>query len=100
MIPWWHDLTFSFFLGRPDHGYVLDVRQVFVPGAEDASAERTKAAAAAVKRFKGQVEAMYATLGPHDLVMVANFPGANEAMQASMALMKLTGIGALPLRPP
>ncbi len=59
---------------------------------KDASAERTKAAAAAVKRFKGQVEAMYATLGPHDLVMVANFPGANEAMQASMALMKLTGI--------
>jgi uncharacterized protein with GYD domain len=59
---------------------------------QDASAERTKVALATIKRFKGQVEAMYATLGPNDLVMVADFPGANEAMQASMALTKLTGI--------
>ncbi len=36
---------------------------------------------------------MYATLGPNDLVMVVSFPGTHEAMQASIALMKLTGIG-------
>ena len=46
-----------------------------------------------IKQFKGQVEAMYATLGPNDLVVVANFPGTQEAMQASIALTKLTGIG-------
>jgi uncharacterized protein with GYD domain len=60
---------------------------------KDASAERTKEALNAIKQFKGQVEAMYATLGPNDLVIVANFPGANEAMQASIALTKLTAIG-------
>ena len=38
------------------------------------------------------MEAMYATLGPNDLVMVADFPGTSEAMKASIALMKLTGI--------
>ena len=36
---------------------------------------------------------MYATLGPNDLVVVADFPGTAEAMQASIALTKLTGIG-------
>ena len=58
-----------------------------------ASPERTKEALDVVKQFKGQVEAMYATLGPNDLVVVANFPGTDEAMQASIALTRLTGIG-------
>lgn len=57
-----------------------------------ASAERTKEALDTIKQFKGRVEAMYATLGPNDLVMVADFPDAAEAMKASIALMKLTGI--------
>lgn len=60
---------------------------------KSASANRTKEALGVVKRFKGQVEAMYATLGPNDLVVVASFPGTQEAMQASIALAKLTGIG-------
>ena len=34
-----------------------------------------------------------ATLGKIDLVVVTEFPGDTEAMQASMALTKLTGIG-------
>ena len=59
----------------------------------DAGSERTKEAVGLVKRFGGQVEALYATLGPNDLVVVASLPGANEAMQASIALTKLTGIG-------
>ncbi len=58
-----------------------------------AGAARTKKALGAVKKFQGQVEAMYATLGPNDLVVVASFPGTAEAMQASIALAKLTGIG-------
>ena len=57
-----------------------------------ASAERTKEAMDTIQRFQGRVEAMYATLGPNDLVMVAEFPDATEAMKASIALMKLTGV--------
>jgi uncharacterized protein with GYD domain len=58
-----------------------------------ASGERTKEAVDVVSQFKGKVEAMYATLGCNDLVVVADFPGTNEAMQASISLTKLTGIG-------
>ena len=58
-----------------------------------ANSERTKQALDAVKQYQGRVEAMYATLGPNDLVVVADFPGTKEAMQASLALAKLTGIG-------
>jgi uncharacterized protein with GYD domain len=58
-----------------------------------ASHSRTKEALDLVKQFQGHVEAMYATLGPNDLVVVATFPGTPEAMQASIALTKLTGIG-------
>ncbi len=57
-----------------------------------ASAERTKEATDLIQQFQGRVEAMYATLGPNDLVMVAEFPDATDAMKASIALMKLTGI--------
>ena len=53
---------------------------------KEAGPERTKEALDVIKQFKGQVEAMYATLGPNDLVVVANFPGTHEAMQASIAL--------------
>jgi uncharacterized protein with GYD domain len=55
--------------------------------------ERTQEALEVVKKFKGRVDAMYAALGPNDLVVVADFPGTREAMQASIALTKLTGIG-------
>jgi len=58
-----------------------------------ASAARTKKALSVIKRFKGKVVSMYATLGKIDLVVVTEFPGDTEAMQASMALTKLTGIG-------
>ena len=58
-----------------------------------ASAARTKKAMGVVKKFQGQVETMYATLGPHDLVVIASFPDTAKAMQASIALTKLTGIG-------
>ncbi len=60
---------------------------------QDASPERTKKAVKLVKQFKGRIEKMYATLGAHDLLVVADFPGTEEAMQASIALTKLTGIG-------
>jgi len=57
------------------------------------SAQRTNAAVGLIQRYGGKVQSMYAVLGAHDLVIVATFPGVEEAMQASVALGRLTGIG-------
>ena len=35
---------------------------------------------------------MYALLGEKDLVIILTFPGVEEAMKASVALSKLTGV--------
>jgi uncharacterized protein with GYD domain len=59
----------------------------------DLSAKRTKEALTLVKQHKGEVQLMYATLGQNDLLLVLDFPGIKEAMKASVALTKLTGIG-------
>ena len=56
------------------------------------SAERTDKAAKRVKKFGGKLVSGYALLGKTDLVIVAEFPGTEQAMQASAALTKLTGI--------
>lgn len=56
------------------------------------SGERTKEATGLIKKFGGQVNSMYATLGEYDLVLVVSFPGVKEAMKASMTLNKMTGI--------
>ena len=59
---------------------------------QEMSIQRTDKAVDLIKRFGGQVEAMYATLGQYDLVFVVSLPGADEAIKASIALTKLTGI--------
>jgi len=56
------------------------------------SAERTTSAVELIGKFSGEVESMYATLGEHDLVLVVDFPGIEEAMKASVALGRMTGI--------
>ena len=56
------------------------------------SRQRTEKAIELIERFGGKVSAMYATLGECDLVFVVTFAGVNEAMKASVALGKLTGI--------
>jgi uncharacterized protein with GYD domain len=56
------------------------------------SSKRTKEVVSLVKKFGGEVKAMYALLGEKDLVFVLNFPGIEQAMKASVALSKLTGI--------
>jgi uncharacterized protein with GYD domain len=61
-------------------------------GLAEMSAERTKSVVALIKKFGGQVQSMYATLGAHDLVLVLSFPGNDDAMKASVALSKMTGI--------
>jgi uncharacterized protein with GYD domain len=57
------------------------------------SAQRTEEAVDLIGQCGGEVEAMYATLGQQDLVLILNFPGIEEALKASVALSKLTGIG-------
>ena len=56
------------------------------------SAERTRSAVEMIKKFGGEVQSMYATLGTSDLVFVLSFPGNDEAIKASVALSKMTGI--------
>ena len=56
------------------------------------SAARTASAVALVEKLGGEVQSMYATLGVNDLVFVVSFPGMEEAMKASVALSKMSGI--------
>jgi len=56
------------------------------------SADRTEKAVALIKKHGGKVVSMYAVLGEHDLVFTVDFPDAEQAMAASVALHKLTGI--------
>jgi uncharacterized protein with GYD domain len=56
------------------------------------SAERTEKAVNLIKEHDGKVISMYAVLGEHDLVFTIDFPDAEKAITASVALKKLTGI--------
>ncbi len=57
------------------------------------TARRTEQSVGLIEKFNGQVTAMYALLGPYDIVLIVNLPGIREAMEASVAISKLTGIG-------
>ena len=57
------------------------------------SKDRTAKAKALVEKYGGQIKAAYALLGKTDLLVIADFPGTAEAMKASLALTRLTGIG-------
>ncbi|MCM8796391.1 MAG: GYD domain-containing protein [Candidatus Omnitrophica bacterium] len=57
------------------------------------AAERTKKVTDAIEKVGGKVEAMYALLGNYDLAFIADFPNNKEALKASIAITKLTGIG-------
>ena len=56
-------------------------------------AQRTEEAVGLIHDLGGDVVSMYATLGEHDLVFVVRFPGVTDAMKASVALGKMSGIG-------
>lgn len=45
-----------------------------------------------VVRFGGKVLHMYAVLGKIDFVIIASFPGAEEAIKAGLGIGKETGI--------
>jgi uncharacterized protein with GYD domain len=59
---------------------------------KEISAKRTDKATAVIKENGGKVKSGYALLGKVDLVMIVEFPGVEQAMKASVALSKLTGI--------
>ena len=56
------------------------------------SAERTQKVIDVVKKLGGEVQSMHALLGEKDLVFIVSFPGMEQAIQASVALSKMTGI--------
>jgi uncharacterized protein with GYD domain len=59
---------------------------------KNASATRTRKAEHLIGRYRGKVRAMYAVLGEHDLVVIVDLPGIEEAVKVSTGLMELTGI--------
>ena len=61
-------------------------------GLKEMSAERTDKAVSLIKKFDGEVDSVYALLGEQDLVLIVDFPGVEQAMKASVALSKLTGV--------
>ena len=56
------------------------------------SAERTQAAVDEIRKMGGEVNAMHVLLGKYDLMICVKLPGIEEAVKASVALAKLTGI--------
>jgi len=56
------------------------------------SADRTQKVKALIEKLGGKVKSMHATLGCVDLVFLVELPGGKEAMKASIALAKSTGI--------
>ena len=57
------------------------------------SKRRTEDAMRVVGELGGEVKAMYALLGEHDLALIVELPGNAEAVRASVLLSTLTGIG-------
>ena len=60
--------------------------------AKEISAQRTEKGSRLIEKFNGKLISAYALLGEQDLVLIADFPGIEQAMKASVALGKLTGI--------
>jgi uncharacterized protein with GYD domain len=56
------------------------------------SAERTQAAVDAIQKMGGEVNAMHVLLGEYDLMICVKLPSIEDAVKASVALAKLTGI--------
>jgi uncharacterized protein with GYD domain len=56
------------------------------------SAERTEKANNIIQKLGGKLKSIYALLGEKDLVIIVEFPGIEEAIKASIAINRLTGI--------
>lgn len=67
------------------------------------SIDRTDQAIREIKKLKGKVSAMHALLGEYDLLFCVDLPNIETAMQASLKLVRQTGISfttlpALPIK--
>ena len=60
--------------------------------AEQISAERTEKVRKLIEELGGRVKDIYVLLGEYDVVIIAELPRMAEAMQASIALKRLTDI--------
>jgi uncharacterized protein with GYD domain len=56
------------------------------------SAERTQTAVDEIKKMGGEVNAMHVLLGEYDLMICVKLASIEEAVKASVALARLTGI--------
>lgn len=56
------------------------------------SAQRTKDAIALVGKNGGKINGAYILMGEHDLVLIVDLPGNEQAIKTSVALAKLLGV--------
>ena len=56
------------------------------------SSERTEQARELIEKLGGRIKDIYVLLGEYDLVIITELPRMAEAMQASIALHRLTDI--------
>jgi len=56
------------------------------------SVERTQQAISEIRNLGGEITAMNALLGEYDLLFCVSLPDVEDAIKASVALNKLTGI--------
>jgi uncharacterized protein with GYD domain len=59
---------------------------------DDMTADRTAAAEKLVQSYSGKINSIYALMGEEDLILITEFPDNQKALQASVALSKLSGI--------
>ena len=59
---------------------------------KEMSIERTQQVVEAIKALGGNVQAMHAMLGAHDLAFCVQLPDIESALKASVNLTQLTGI--------
>lgn len=57
------------------------------------TSSRTKKVIAVIRKSGGRVNSMYALLGNYDLAFLIDFPSIKDALKASVAIAKITGIG-------
>ena len=61
-------------------------------GLENISNDRTDKCRGIIERLGGEIILMNALLGEYDLAFVIKFKGHEQALEASLALSKITGI--------
>lgn len=54
--------------------------------------ERTETSRRIIQELGGKIQSMHALLGEHDIMIIVDLPGLDEALQASVSLSMLTKI--------